>query len=40
MPIEIIKYATVESAINKDKPAPKFTLKKVFHMNTARIVKK
>lgn len=40
MPIEIKKYATVESALSKDKPPPKFTLKKVFHMNNKKIIKK
>lgn len=40
MPIEIIKYNTVQDALQKDKPEPKFTLKKVFHTNSKRIVKK
>lgn len=40
MPIEVKKYATVASALSRDKPPPKFTLKKVFHMNTKRIIKK
>jgi hypothetical protein len=32
MPIEIIKYDTVKAALKKDKPEPKMTLKKVFHI--------
>ena len=39
MPIEIIKHATVASALRKDKPEPKMTLKKVFHSNNPKINK-
>lgn len=39
MPIEIIKYDTVASALRKEKPEPVFNLKKIFFMNSKKIKK-